>query len=314
LDSGADVNSADYDCRTALHLAAAEGYAHIVDFLLSRGANPNIKDRWGATPLQDAVNNKHDTVTTVFNNIQTGEAAHLILIGSIDKYPKEQEDDSLLDSGDGAPAGVGKEEVSLSTRELCAAAAAGDLTEVKRLIKKGAKPTGVNYDGRTALHLAAAGGHLPIVKHLVGLPRVNPNCMDRWHNTPYMEAIRHSHEEIAKFLRQKGATTINSQAGPALCAAAAAGNLEELKRMKALGADINNGDYDARTAIHLAAAEGHVDILQWLIKEGANVNSTDRWGGTPLTDARRHSKQRAKEILLANGARDDTLITLDVMM
>ncbi len=33
----------------------------------------------------------------------------------------------------------------------------------------------------------------------------------------------------------------------ALCAAAYAGNLEELKRMKALGADINSGDYDART-------------------------------------------------------------------
>ncbi len=37
--------------------------------------------------------------------------------------------------------------------------------------------------------------------------------------------------------------------GPALCAAAAVGNLDELKRMQALGADINSGDYDARTVM-----------------------------------------------------------------
>jgi len=46
--------------------------------------------------------------------------------------------------------------------------------------------------------------------------------------------------------------------------------------------DINAGDYDKRTALHLAAGEGHTDVVQLLCERGADVNSEDRWGGRPL--------------------------------
>lgn len=46
--------------------------------------------------------------------------------------------------------------------------------------------------------------------------------------------------------------------------------------------DINAGDYDKRTALHLAAGEGHTDVVQLLCERGANVNIEDRWGGRPL--------------------------------
>lgn len=46
--------------------------------------------------------------------------------------------------------------------------------------------------------------------------------------------------------------------------------------------DINTGDYDKRTALHLAAGEGHADVVQLLCERGANVNVEDRWGGRPL--------------------------------
>ena len=52
---GANLNMVDYDGRTALHLASAEGHAIIVKFLLTVAkADPNMKDRWGRTPLDDA--------------------------------------------------------------------------------------------------------------------------------------------------------------------------------------------------------------------------------------------------------------------
>lgn len=51
-----DVNCADYDKRTPLHLAAAEGKVEVVRFLLEKGA-VSTKDRWGNTPL-DEVNNR----------------------------------------------------------------------------------------------------------------------------------------------------------------------------------------------------------------------------------------------------------------
>ena len=43
------------------------------------------------------------------------------------------------------------------------------------------------------------------------------------------------------------------------------------------------GDYDVRTALHLASSSGKLDVIQVLIEElGANPSKADRWGGTPL--------------------------------
>jgi hypothetical protein len=62
---------------------------------------------------------------------------------------------------------------------------------------------------------------------------------------------------------------------------------------------LNAGDYDKRTCLHLAAGAGNIEIVRFLIGEGANVNPRDRWGATPLNDA----KDRAViDYLLANGA------------
>jgi glutaminase len=53
-----------------------------------------------------------------------------------------------------------------------------------------------------------------------------------------------------------------------------------------LGVDLNLGDYDKRTPLHVAAASGQVKIVLWLIEEANVLNSpVDRWGATPLNDA-----------------------------
>lgn len=49
LEKGVEPNLADYDKRTALHLASSEGRAEIVILLLERGADVNSLDRWGRT-------------------------------------------------------------------------------------------------------------------------------------------------------------------------------------------------------------------------------------------------------------------------
>lgn len=40
----------------------------------------------------------------------------------------------------------------------------------------------------------------------------------------------------------------------------------------------NNRDYDARFPIHLAAAEGEVVSVEFLIYAHAEINIKDRWG------------------------------------
>ena len=50
---GVDVEACDYDSRSPLHIAAAEGRLLAVSYLLSVSANPNVTDRWGGTPMDD---------------------------------------------------------------------------------------------------------------------------------------------------------------------------------------------------------------------------------------------------------------------
>lgn len=63
LDSGIDVNYRDIDDRTALHVAACQGFVDVVGLLIERGADVDTKDRWGSTPLADAIHYKnHDVI------------------------------------------------------------------------------------------------------------------------------------------------------------------------------------------------------------------------------------------------------------
>ena len=68
------------------------------------------------------------------------------------------------------------------------------------------------------------------------------------------------------------------------------------------GADVAAAGYDDRTALHLAAAEGHLDAVALLIDKGARVNAPDRWRGTPLRDAEDGGHTAVVEYLRGKGA------------
>lgn len=58
LDGKVTPNCKDYDLRTPLHLAAAHKHLDIVKLLLENGADADAEDRFGGTPLSDALRNK----------------------------------------------------------------------------------------------------------------------------------------------------------------------------------------------------------------------------------------------------------------
>jgi len=59
LLKGTNPDQAD-DCgRTAAHAAAENGYIEIIELLASKGANFNITNKWGKTPLDVALSNNH---------------------------------------------------------------------------------------------------------------------------------------------------------------------------------------------------------------------------------------------------------------
>ena len=63
-----------------------------------------------------------------------------------------------------------------------------------------------------------------------------------------------------------------------VCAAAAAGDLTLVERLVRAGVAVDAADYDRRTALHLAAAEGRVAVVMKLCEHGADIRFRDRWG------------------------------------
>jgi glutaminase len=89
---------------------------------------------------------------------------------------------------------------------LCTAAAKGDVEKLRHMIeKKGFDPSDADYDGRSALHLACEEGHLEAVKYLVS-SGADINRQDRWGSSPMRGALFFNRGEIARFLKDHGAT------------------------------------------------------------------------------------------------------------
>lgn len=198
---------------------------------------------------------------------------------------------------------------------LCTAACNGDTSQLRTLIAQGVDVNEGDYDQRTALHLAASEGLLEVVQYLVCDAKADPSPIDRWGGTPLDDAIRSSHQSglghhaTIVFLKasgaKRGATAfLRAKTMSAdLCAAAHSGDVATLRRLvREDNVDADLGDYDSRTAMHLAASEGHVDVVEALVAElGAYVNPRDRWGNTPLDDACRSGLPAVAERLRAAG-------------
>ncbi len=61
------------------------------------------------------------------------------------------------------------------------------------------------------------------------------------------------------------------------------GDLERFKILFAQNDDaIMVVDNNKDTALHLAAMKGHVSIMQFLLRHGADINGQDKFGATPL--------------------------------
>ena len=93
-----------------------------------------------------------------------------------------------------------------------------------------------------------------------------------------------------------------SDAARDMCEAASRGDVARLELLIAAdgGNDVNLGDYDRRTPLHLAAAEGFLGVTTFLIERaGAQHSPLDRWHGTPLQDAERSGHTAVASYLAA---------------
>lgn len=102
---------------------------------------------------------------------------------------------------------------------------------------------------------------------------------------------------IASLLVREGASFRIDDGGSFLCSAVARGDSDYLKRLLSYGMDANLKDYDYRTPLHVAASEGLIFMAKLLLEAGASVFTKDRWGNTPLDEARMSGNKNLIKLL-----------------
>lgn len=78
--------------------------------------------------------------------------------------------------------------------------------------------------------------------------------------------------------------------------------MDAVKNVIARGVNIDQGDYDGRTSLHLAVAEHKPDVVNLLLGKGCKWNVVDTWGTSPLLEALQNDELVIAQSLCDQGA------------
>ncbi|VFV38819.1 ankyrin repeat domain-containing [Lynx pardinus] len=369
IKAGADI---ELGCSTPLMEAAQEGHLELVKYLLAAGANVHATTATGDTALTYACENGHTDVADVL--LQAGADLEHESEGGRTPLMKAARAGHvctvqfLISKG----ANVNRTTANNDHTVLSLACAGGHLAVVELLLAHGADPTHRLKDGSTMLIEAAKGGHTSVVCYLLDYPNnllsapppdvtqltppshdlnraprvpvqalpmvVPPQEPDKppanvattlpirnkvsgrasaMSNTP-----THS---IAASISQPQTPTPSPIISPsamlpiypaididaqtesnhdtALTLACAGGHEELVQTLLERGASIEHRDKKGFTPLILAATAGHVGVVEILLDNGADIEAqSERTKDTPLSLACSGGRQEVVELLLARGA------------
>ncbi len=237
---------------TVLHDAVVEGPPKIVEYLLTPGAEVNIADEYGNTPLDEATAfAKQETIAL----LQQAGATH----------------------GEGfrikaAPTATG-DHIPTNTlnADLRTAAKEGNTEEVERLLDRGANIEAKDTYGRTPLMFAAKYGKTETVKLLMDRG-ANIEAKNNMGRTPLMIAAWRGDTETVELLLDHEANieaTDNSGGWTPLMLAALWGETETVELLLNREANIEAKNTYGRTPLLIAALWGETETVELLIKHGA---------------------------------------------
>jgi ankyrin repeat protein len=163
------------------------------------------------------------------------------------------------------------------------------------------------FDGEVPLHWAASGGSVEAVEYLLRRNPLDVNAVSCSGRTPlYMASIR-GHANVVAVLLEHGADVnvkvARNHGSTPLIAACSHGHLAVAELLLAHRAiNLHGVTTKGRSALHVASADGWLDIVKLLVLNKASLNLADDEGRTPLLGASRNGHFGVVRHLLEHGA------------
>ena len=197
---------------------------------------------------------------------------------------------------------------------LMIAARAGHQEMVRYLIKKGAQVTEPDNSGRSAINCAGQGGHIKIIEYLL-------SCGAKINDINLLDVMAHGDnaQDIINLCISHGAdinkeyeTGYRAYTKTLLIQALEENNIELVSYLIKNGAKVNMEDCDGRTALHYAVNADHPDkkqIVQLLLDNGADINIKDGITNETALDMAYQSNDSEIVQLLKSYASKETIKT-----
>lgn len=269
-----DFNYIDDDGMTPLGISAYYANVDACKYILDHGGNPNIKNKYGQTPLYIAIEN---LASKGHNFHYAEEIINLFINNGADINAYDNDGKSIL-----MLASQGLNTLWIEHKKI-----------VQKLIKKGANVHAKDIYGITVFMYAAGSGNYDIVEQLIkkGIDihakdeddrnalyyAVDYDC-----DSGYQDDLKNqkkSKEKIIQLLLNKNISidTSDKNTNDTLLHIAGYYGCNKLVRLciKAK-ADINAQNNSGRTALINAAIKGYADIVDMLLMAGANPNIKDK--------------------------------------
>ncbi|XP_048250936.1 putative ankyrin repeat protein RF_0381 [Haliotis rufescens] len=246
LEAQAVINTRGLNRRTPVMFAAGKAHKDMFDLLVREGADLSLLDKDRKTVLHIACEGGN---IGIVNYILTKD-----IVG--------------IDNRD-----------NLRQSTVMKAALNGNKDVFEILVGKGTDLSFVDSNGGTILHLACSGGSIEIVNHVLTDTHLDINSRDEEDCTPMLNAAKKGHKHVFDLLVSKGA-------------------------------DMALRDRASNTVLHAACEGGNIEIVQYILRQNVTSINARRWEGvTPVLVAADNGHEEVFDLLVVEGA--DLLIVTD---
>jgi len=301
VKNGADLTTPDSDENYPITLAADLGFSEIVKMLHDKGVSLEPRDKLGKTALIKALERDHH-IFKVLSNYSITQRIYVETESTIDYLIENCKDLGLLDSNRNSAlfhaAYAGHKEAVRKMLEfdfdvdtkniegitpLLGALHKGNKEIVQLLLEARADYNVADDKGISPIHIATTLGLTNIINLLLEAGANIDQKVSGKGTTALMIALFTKRHEVIKLLIERGADKFAKDSLASTIHVACKSGLTDIVKLivSERPEEINCLSTNGNAPIHIAASNGHIDLIRYLLANGAD-NRMNSDGKTPL--------------------------------